>query len=373
MAKKSGSAQAAGKSAREAVGRVWKLGLGLALLSAVATSAAPRPRPLDPLFAPGTEGTRAALLIRNGQLIEKRYAPGYSDGNRFISWSMAKSVTAVLIGALVADGKLTLDAPVPFQEWQSPGDPRARITLRQMLNMASGLSHTEIGDPIYASDTNRILFVDGTQAMAAAALAKPLEAAPGAKFEYSSMTSLLLAELITRQLTNSHDPKIRATAYRRFAEDRLFRPAGITSAVLDFDGAGTQIGGSILYMSLEDWGRFGKVLLDGKGEAAAPIIAPDWLAFMRTPSRRDGGYGGQIWLNQPRPAGSDAALFPGQGPASLTSAIGHLGQYVIASPDQGVVLVRLGKTNDPDLGPVRAALARIITALPSKDAPYAQR
>ncbi len=56
----------------------------------------------------------------------------------------------------------------------------------------------------------------------------------------------------------------------------------------------------------------------------------------------------------------------------MTSAIGHLGQYVIASPDQGVVLVRLGKTNDPDLGPVRAALGQIIAAIPVKEPPNAQ-
>ena len=346
--------------------------LAVALLGAVAASAAPKSGPLAPLFAPGTSETRAALLIRDGQVIEKRYAPGYSDETRFISWSMAKSVTAVLIGELVADGRLSLDAPVPFVEWQKPGDPRAAITLRQMLNMATGIAHVEVGDPVYASDTNQVLFVGGTQAMAAAALARPLEAAPGSVFEYNSLTSLLLSELITRQLTDSRDPRVRAEAYRRFAEDRLFRPAGIRTAVLDFDGAGTQIGGSILYMSLEDWGRFGKVLLDGQGEARTPIITPDWLQFLRTPSRRDGGYGGQVWLNRPRPAGSDPALFPGQGPATLTSAIGHLGQYVIASPDQGVVLVRLGKTNDPDLGPVRAALGQIIAAIPVKEPPNAQ-
>lgn len=342
------------------------------LLAGVTASAAPTSRPLDPLFTPATSETRAAVLIHDGVVVEKRYAPGYSDANRFISWSMAKSVTAVLIGELVADGRLQLDAPAPLKEWHKAGDPRAKITLRQMLNMASGISHVEVGDPVFASDTNQVLFVGGTDGMAAAALQKPLEAAPGAKFEYSSLTSLLLAEIITRQLTNSRDPKIRAEAYRRFAEDRLFRPAGITSAVLDFDGAGTQIGGSILYMSLDDWARFGKVLLDGKGEAKTPIIAPEWLKFMRAPSRQDNGYGGQIWLNRARPTGSEAALFPGHGPASLTSAIGHLGQYVIASPDQGLVLVRLGKTNDPDLGPVRAALAQIVSSIPVKDVVNAQ-
>ena len=60
---------------------------------------------------------------------------------------MAKSVTAVLIGELVADGKLKLDAPVPLAEWSKPGDPRGAITLRQMLNMSSGLDHTEGLDP----------------------------------------------------------------------------------------------------------------------------------------------------------------------------------------------------------------------------------
>ena len=347
-------------------------GVFAVLLCGMTASATPEPKVLDPLFRADASETRAALLIRDGKIVEKRYAPGYSDANRFISWSMAKSVTAVLIGELVSDGRLQLDAPVPFAEWQTPGDPRSKITLRQMLNMASGLSHTEVGDPVYASDTNQILFVGGTQAMAKAAIAKPLEAAPGSKFEYSSMTSLLLAELITRQLTDSKDPRVRAQAYRRFAEERLFRPAAITSAVLEFDGAGTQIGGSILYMTLEDWGRFGKVLLDGQGEASAPIIQPAWLAFMRTPSLRDGGYGGQIWLNRTRPAGADAALFPGQGPATLTSAIGHLGQYVIASPDQATVLVRLGKTNDPDLGPVRSALGQIMSSIPMKKVTHAQ-
>jgi len=344
-------------------------GLAAIALSLAGASAAPGARALDPLFGPGTQETRAALLIVDGKVVEKRYGPGYSDANRFISWSMAKSVTAVLVGELVADGKLQLDAPVPFAEWHKPGDPRAAITLRQMLNMASGLSHTEVGDPIDASDTNHNLFVEGTGNMAARALAKPLEARPGAKFEYSSMTSLLLAELVTRQLTPSRNPIVRANAYLAFAQARLFGPAGIKSAVLEFDGAGTQIGGSILHMSLDDWGRFGKVLLDGQGEAKAPIISPEWLAFMRTPSQRDGGYGGQIWLNRPRPPGSDAALFPGQGPASLTSAIGHLGQYVIASPAQHMVLVRLGKTNDPDLGPVRAALARVVTQIPVQKSP----
>ena len=320
---------------------------------------------VNALFAANQGDTRAALLIRNGKIEAKHYAPGYSDANRFISWSMAKSVTAVLIGELVADGKLKLDAPVPLVEWSKPGDPRGAITLRQMLNMSSGLDHTEGLDPkdgaagVLKSDTSATLFVDGTENMAARNIAKGLEAKPGSKFEYSSMTSLILAELITRTLTDSKDPRIRAKAYTDFANERLFKPAGIASAVLDFDGAGTQIGGSIIYMTLDDWGRFGSLLLTGKGPEGGQVIAPDWLAFMRTPSATNSQYGGHVWLNRVPLAESDPALFPDRASESIFACVGHLGQYVIMFPEQNTVLVRLGKTDDSALAPVRHALANI--------------
>jgi CubicO group peptidase (beta-lactamase class C family) len=339
------------------------IAIAAALLSTQSTAVAP-PGVLAPLFAADQGETRAVLMMRGDKVVAKRYAPGYSDANRFISWSMAKSVTAVLVGELVADGKLSLDAPVPFAEWGKPGDPRGGITLRQMLHMSSGLDHTEGLDPregaagVLKSDTTSILFVNGTETMAARGLAKGMEAKPGVKYEYSSMTSLLLSELITRTLTDSKDAKVRAQAYTAFAQERLFGPAGITSAVFDFDGSGTQIGGSIIYMTLEDWGRFGQVMMGRAG-----VIAPDWLTFLRTPSATDGGYGGHIWLNRPRPKGSDLALFPGTGPNSLYAAIGHLGQFVIVSPEQDLVLVRLGKTNDNVMNPVRLALGRVVEGM----------
>jgi CubicO group peptidase (beta-lactamase class C family) len=332
---------------------------------------------LETLFTANQGDTRAALMIRDGQVVGKHFAAGYGDKTRFISWSMAKSVTAILIGELVADGKLKLDGPVPFAEWQKPGDPRQAITLRQMLHMSSGLDHTEGLDPkdgadgMLKSDTPPTLFVTGTDNMAARSVAKGLEAKPGTKYEYSSMTSLLLSELITRQLTDSKDPRVRARAYQEFAQERLFKPAGITDAILEFDGAGTQIGGSIIYMTLTDWGRFGQVLLAGKGVDGTQVVAADWLAFVKTPSITDPGYGGHFWLNRPRSAenAQHPALFPGKGPDTLFSAVGHLGQYVIVSPDQNMVLVRLGKTNDDQLQPVRNALGQIAAAIPMKAVP----
>jgi CubicO group peptidase (beta-lactamase class C family) len=333
----------------------------LLLLVLAVGSAAPAQRgagPLDPLFAPALGDTRAALLLRDGQVDAKRYAPGYSDANRFISWSMAKTVTGLLVGELVADGRLKLDDPAPVAEWQGADDPRRAITLRHLLTMSSGLRHTEVGDPVERSDTNQILFVHGTAAMAAAAIAQPLESRPGERYEYSSLTSLILSEIVTRTLTPSRDPAVRAKAYRQFAHARLFGPLSIGSAQFDFDGAGTQIGGSILYMTLEDWGRLGQVMIDGSGPAGVPVVAPEWLALMRTPAATAGTYGLQTWLNRPEKPGA-AVMFPGAPPTTV-SMEGHLGQHVTVVPEARLVVVRLGNTREDGIGGNHRAIGAII-------------
>jgi len=302
------------------------------------------------LFSEAPE-TRAVKLMVDGCAVSTVYAAGYSHENRFISWSMAKTITAMLVGELVADGKLQLDAPVPIAEWRRPGDSHGAITLRQLLNMQSGVLHSESGPPVEKSDTNQALFVSGPGAMAAAALAEPVEVAAGSRWEYDTLTTVVLAELITRTLTSSHDPKTRAEAYRAFAEERLFGPAHVASAFLEFDGSGTQVGGSLIHMTLDDWARMGALLLDGKGPDGAQIVAPEWLAFMKTPATHSPEYGGQLWLNHYVPGG-EPNLFPGKGPDSAVAMNGHLGQLVIAAegPVDGavhrLVLVRLGNTDD---------------------------
>lgn len=320
-------------------------------------------RAVDALFTtPETGETRAVLVLHKGRIVAERYAPGYHENTRFISWSMAKTVTAVLIGLLVADGRLRLDESVPVPAWQRPGDPRGEITLRQLLQMRSGLRHTEAGDPVYESDEVRMLFLDGRDAMAAYAEAQPLEAEPGRKWEYSSATTVILADIAARALTTSSDPAIRRRAVGDYLHTRLFEPLGMTSMVPEYDAAGTLIGGSLMHASARDWARFGEFLRNKGSVNGAQLVPSAWIEFMTTPSPRNPGYGAQTWLNRPQP-GEDQPPFPGA-PRSAFSMNGHLGQYVLVSPTQELTIVRLGKTLDDRHAPVRAALARIAALFP---------
>jgi len=71
------------------------------------------------------------------------------------------------------------------------------------------------------------------------------------------------------------------------------------------------------------------------------------------------------WLNR-KSGGEREVLYPEQGPASVFAAVGHLGQYVIVSPSQQLVIVRLGNTPDSDRKPLVSALAAIAALYPQR-------
>ncbi|MFN3990212.1 MAG: serine hydrolase domain-containing protein [Erythrobacter sp.] len=342
-----------------------------AALAAVTDKAgAPRDqlaREIDDLFTQeGLGETRAVVVMADGELAAERYAPGYDKDTRFISWSMAKTVTGVLIGMLVADGLLSLDTPAPVEQWQRPGDPRAEITLRHLLQMRSGLRHVESGDPPYKSSEVRMLFLDGRDDMARWAREQPLEYEPGDKFVYSSNTSVILADIATNALTRSKDPATRARVMRDYLHERLFGPLGMTSMVPEFDASGTLIGGSLMHATARDWAKLGEFLRrKGRTPDGTQLVPSRWVEAMLTPSPRSPQYGFQIWLNRPIP-GSDGQhpLFPERAPASLFSLIGHMGQYVLVSPEQGVTLVRLGHSDSKERPAMLQQAADVLALYP---------
>jgi CubicO group peptidase (beta-lactamase class C family) len=295
--------------------------------------------------------TRAIVVVHDGRIVAERYAPGYSKDTRFLGWSASKSVTATLIGTLIADGRLSLDAPPPVPEWKA-GDPRAKITLRQLLNMSSGLEFAEPYDP--GSDSTAMLFQQHD--MGAFGASKPLVHPPGTYWSYSSGTANLLSRIVFRESGGT------LASYESYAQTHLFGPAGIRSAIFEPDETGNFVGSSYLYMTARDWARFGLLYLDRGTINGRSIVTEAFADFVRRPAPADPvrGYGGQFWLNA---IANGKREFPHL-PDDMFAAEGHNDEFVAIFPSRRTVIVRLGWTVGKAAFDRDRHFAAILSALP---------
>lgn len=280
--------------------------------------------------------TRAVLVVHDGRIIAERYAEGFGVDTALIGWSMTKSVVNALVGILVKEGKLSLDAPVPLQEWAGADDPRRAITLAHLLHMTSGLEFEEnYANPL--ADVTYMLF--GVPNAAEFAVAKPLRAQPGTRWQYSSGTSNILTHAIRRTVGEAD--------YHAFPRQALFDRIGMTRAVVETDAAGTFVGSSFMYATARDWARFGLLYLQDGVWSGERILPDGWVTYSRTPApgAPDEQFGAHFWLRVPKEfhCADDTPDLP----ADAFHAIGHEGQFVTIIPSRSLVLVRLGFTHYP--------------------------
>jgi len=83
--------------------------------------------------------TSSVLVLQNGRILGERYRSGWDKHTSQRTWSVAKSIGASIIGAAVEDGILEVTDKAKLEAWSRPGDPRAEITVENLLQMASGL------------------------------------------------------------------------------------------------------------------------------------------------------------------------------------------------------------------------------------------
>lgn len=301
---------------------------------------------LERAFAePGPRGeyrrqTRAVVIARDGRLVAERYAPGYGPDTPMLSWSMAKSVTATLVGLAAQEGLLDLHAPAPVTEWSAPDDPRGAITLDELLRMSSGLRFDETYGP--TSDASVMLF--RWPDTAAFAARKPLVAPPDSVWSYSSGSS----NIVSRVLRDRFDADLGAML--RWARQRLFDPADLRSAFLEPDASGTLIGSSFAYMTARDWARFGELHRRDGDWLGRRVLPEGWVRYVTTPTPAAprGRYGAGWWLNAGAPGNPEDRPWP-ELPPDAYAASGHSGQWVFVVPSARLVVVRLG-LSVPDNG-----------------------
>lgn len=286
---------------------------------------------LDDLLAADNEAglqTRAFVIVRNGEVIAESYAPGLDTDTPILGWSMGKSVTAMLLGYLENEGLVDESETSLFPSWAEDG--RAAISLKQMLQMSSGLAFNEVYAP--PSDSTQMLFVEPSASDYA--MRSPLIHEPGEHFAYSSGTANLLARLVVDRLGGPGE------AYASIF-DGFVSPLGITTLYLEPDASGTFVGSSYVFASGRDWARLGLVMLNDGVLNGARVLPPGWAARATAPntSGNDPRYGYQFWLN----SGGESRRWE-QLPEDAYAMNGNRAQSVMMIPSKDVVLVRLGWT-----------------------------
>lgn len=303
---------------------------------------------VDRLLGGGAIGrTDALVAVRAGGVVVERYGDGVGPDTPLRSWSMAKSVLHAAVGLLVADGQLDLDAPVGLTAWAD--DERAGITLRNLLEMRSGLAWREEPDDAGLPEVIDMLFgVDrGPQPDTAAwAADRPLADQPGTQTHYSSANSIIVAGLV-RNLVGGPE------ALRTWLDSRLFGPAQMTSPRLRFDASGTWLASSYCSCTAVDFARFGGVYLSDGRAGGSPVLDPAWVATATRATGTDhlGRTHTMHWWR-----------FDDQR-VDAYFASGYLGQVIVVVPDAELVVVRTGETRTEDRGALTTALGDLIEAL----------
>lgn len=267
---------------------------------------------VDVAFGPADSqsGVRSVVVVQGGSIVYERYHPSAGPDTVFASYSVGKSFTSAIIGLLVDDGATTLDEHPPRPEWPA-GDPRAAITMRDLLQMSSGLDWTEE----YGPDSLALRMLSAPSAAALMA-AQPLERDPGSAFEYSTGTSALIAGIAADEVGG-------CAALDGFVRTRLLDPIGISSASVLTDGGGCFVGGLGMDMTTRDFARFGLLYLRGGLWDGRQVLSTSWIDSTRVPAATKADYGLQWWLSAT---------------GERFAALGLGGQQIVVIPDADLVI-----------------------------------
>jgi CubicO group peptidase (beta-lactamase class C family) len=276
--------------------------------------------------------TLSLMVVHQGKIIHERYAPGFDLTTRTRTWSTAKSIAGTLFGILADEGRMSLDEPLGL-EWlprtRTPGaDPRSSITLRNVLNMSSGLETIDNGGMEYATGSGMSYWAGASSVNQA--LAQGLIREPGTHWDYENYDTILAVYLMKQILG---DPQ----TYLEFPREALLDKIGMRNTLLSTDRFGDFILSSQVYTNARDLARFGLLYLDGGVWDGERIISEEWIDFVRTPApataQTGNQYGGQWWLVPDNR--TDV-------PKDAYSTSGNRGQYVIVVPSHDLVIVRRG-------------------------------
>jgi CubicO group peptidase (beta-lactamase class C family) len=238
--------------------------------------------------------SKGLIVVQGNDILLEYYAENHSEETRWISFSVSKSITSLLIGAAVKDGYIdNVDELVSDYLPRLKGTSYGDVRIRDVLNMASGVAWNEdYADPqsdvAVAGAYNGLQLVDYLEGL-------PKVAKPGTVFNYNTGETNLAGELLRSAIGNNAS---------EYLEHKIWRPFGMEHDaywLLSSEG-GVETGGCCLNATLRDYARIGIFTLrDGVLSDGSRVLPEGWMTESLTPMSGFGrpgyeGYGYLWWL-----------------------------------------------------------------------------
>ncbi|MAA92736.1 MAG: 6-aminohexanoate hydrolase [Gammaproteobacteria bacterium] len=281
---------------------------------------------IDELFRMTFEdqATMSAVLIKDGYIVQEQYADGFDQDSYGTSWSTAKSYYAALIGISLDRGEIeSLDDPVSKYVESYRNNEKENITIRQILNMTSGLE--------FPSHEHEMMFLEADHVKYAEKVG--VENPPGEVFQYNNVNSMMIGEILKG--ATGKTAKV-------LLDERVFSQIGLENYTAWEDSAGNTMTYCCLDMSARDYSKFGLLFNRDGRWGDKQIISKDYvdeslqLYWGSTPdmgwSHSDTrGYSLQWWISK---YDDDAKIY---------NTSGKFGQFIFIDKERDIVFTRITK------------------------------
>jgi CubicO group peptidase (beta-lactamase class C family) len=241
------------------------------------------------------------LVLKNGEVVAERYRYARTPQARFLSFSMAKSVTSLLVGIALDKGLIaSLDDPAEKYVAALAGSGYGGTSIRNLLRMSSGLKFTENYD---GNDDiarlSRSISGSGPRPVPLLRTFNERLRPAGEKFVYATAETEVLGRVLTAATGRS---------MTELTSEWLWQALGAERDALWRVGVdGQELAGSGFAATLRDWARLGRLLAEDGKVGGRQVVPLDYLlqatdATRQPPAFAPGtatpqlGYGYQFWL-----------------------------------------------------------------------------
>lgn len=267
----------------------------------------------------------AFLVIKDDTLRYEEYWDKYNENSVSNSFSVAKSIVGILIGIASDEGLLNINDPVAKYLPQFSEGENAKLTIRHLLTMSSGLNWDESYSSLFSKTTEAYY---GNNLRKIIRNLKVVEE-PGKKFSYMSCNTLILGDILE---------KVSGMTLSDYMEKKLWQPIGaVHPAFWSMDKHdGIEKAYCCFYSTARDFARIGKLMLDSGSWNGNRVVSKEYVRESLTAigipdvdGKDVNYYAYQWWLLNHR----EHRIF---------YARGILGQYIVVIPDERLIMVRLG-------------------------------